>query len=334
MKNFFFILMISLAWFTSCNVNINSDNVTQDKSKLSFACWNVQTFFDAEIDGVEYEDFRNYSKWSKEKYLTRLSRLCHVMTTLNADVFVFEEIENEAVVQDVANQFAGKAWSKKNNWSYAAFTKNSGDAIGFAVFSKFPLENFKVHNLDIRTQSKEQPQMRSVWEFVVDVDGRDLVVLANHWKSKSGGEEETEIWRDWQELVCANVVNKICFENGNSSCVLCGDFNRDVKDFVCDFTDSSKKTNTVLRGVNFCERVYSPWFTDNGNFISDTGSYFYKDNWSRIDNIFSCGNLTLSSFGAKTEGNWCSSSGVPNGYKIYTGEGFSDHLPIMCVIIL
>ena len=77
------------------------------KSRVSIACWNVQTFFDAVSDGNEYTDFKNSSKWTKEKYSKRLDTLCEVMTTINPDIMVLEEIENEAVVQDIVNNLAG-----------------------------------------------------------------------------------------------------------------------------------------------------------------------------------------------------------------------------------
>ena len=62
-----------------------SDFSGEKKSRVSIACWNVQTFFDAVSDGNEYTDFKNSSKWTKEKYVKRLSKLCEVMTMLNSD---------------------------------------------------------------------------------------------------------------------------------------------------------------------------------------------------------------------------------------------------------
>lgn len=334
MKRFLFLFLILLQLIVACNFSSESSNKnTSEKAKITFACWNVQTFFDAENDGVEYSEYKDYSKWSKEKYLVRLGRLCQVMTTLNPDVVVFEEIENSAVVHDISNLLAGKTWSKKNNWNYASFAKNNGDAIGCAVFSKFPIENVKLHNLKIMTQCTEQPQMRPLFQFSVFVGNHELVVFANHWKSKSGGEEETEIWRDWQELVCENEIQKNWSKREDFACILCGDFNRDVEDFVCDFTNGVDRRNVVFRGNHDSVKLYSPWFTSGGTLISDIGSYYYKNNWERIDNIFSCGNVILSSFGPKYEGPWADSNGIPIGYKLFNGNGYSDHLPLMCVLV-
>lgn len=331
------ILFVSITICNGCAFD-NGGNSGKDSGSskraavVSVACWNAQTFFDAEVDGTEYSDFKNYTKWSREKYLMRLGRLCQVMTALNADVFVLEEIENEAVVQDIANQLAGKAWSKKNNWNYATFAKIEGASIGCAVFSKYPLENGRVHCLDIRTQKDEQPQSRPILQVCVDVDGRNLNVVANHWKSKSGGEEETEIWREWQELVCQNAIEKIDFYDREGAIVVCGDFNRDAADFITDFSEHKGNFNTVFRGAQGNSRLNNTWFNKVGVAANEKGSYFFQGQWERIDNIFVHGEVQVSAFAPKYQGDWADVNGIPKGYKIYSGEGFSDHLPLMCYL--
>ena len=104
------------------------------KRSFTLVCWNVQTFFDAVTTGTEYKDCKNSERWNKEKYVKRLNKLCEVMTSLNPDIFVMEEIENDEVVQDIANTLAGGSWDNKKNWQYACFAKESGSAIGCAVF--------------------------------------------------------------------------------------------------------------------------------------------------------------------------------------------------------
>ena len=197
------IILFSFLLLTACNqfstFSSNSDGLQASENlSISFSCWNAQTFFDSECDGTEYEDFQNLAKWSQEKYLTRLSRLCEVMTALDTDIVVLEEIENVSVVQDIANQFAGNNWSHGKNWSYACFAKEEGSAIGCAVFSKYQLGEMKVHSMNIKTQSQDQPSSRPLIQVSVLLEDKNLVIFANHWKSKSSGEKASEIWRDWQ----------------------------------------------------------------------------------------------------------------------------------------
>lgn len=297
--------------------------------RITLATWNVQTFFDAHTDGTEYADFKKAGNWGREKYLVRLERLCSVMTALNADVFVLEEIENEAVVLDIANYLAGKNWSKSKKWDYAFFAKDDDSAIGCAVFSRRRIADVTVHSMDIRCQKTAQPQCRPIVRFSVEAGSRQLWILANHWKSKLGA-NESRIWRQWQESVAAQSIAVL------DAVVLCGDFNQDALEFFCDFGGIGQTANTVFRGagtdgVNLV-RLYSPWFTQSGAFSTKIGSYFYQGKWERIDHIFSGGSAKIEMFSPRAEEPWADSDGKPIPYKIYNGNGYSDHLPLMCTV--
>ena len=334
------ILIMSMAVFleTSCQNQFVKDSSFKrsgsdsesagSKRNVSLVCWNVQTFFDAETSGTEYKDFKNSERWNKEKYIKRLDRLCDVMTSLNPDIFVMEEIENEAVVQDISNRLAGESWDNKKSWQYACFKKETGSAIGCAVFSRYEICSLKTHTLDIRTQNEEQPSSRPLMQLTIGVGNQDLELFVNHWKSKSGGEDETEIWRDWQELVLAENITG--YGNAGKSVVMCGDFNRSAEDFI--LTAGGKNANTLLRGASDSSAVFSPWFRPDGKFATEAGSYYYNSEWERIDNIMITGNVVFSSFGTVTESPVADEEGIPSAFKLYTGDGCSDHLPLKCVI--
>lgn len=316
---------LTVIFFTGCS--------QAQSNSLTLVSWNVQTFFDGQTDGTEYSDFQGGSKWSKDKYLTRLQRLCEVMHSLDADIFVFEEIENESVIYDISNQLAGDSWKKTNRWYYACFAKEPGTAIGSAVISRFPLSSLKVHTADVRCQKGKQPASRPLLQVTASVNGYPLTIFVSHWKSKSGGEEESEIWRDWQE----SVLGQTLLAEAPAAAILCGDFNRDARDFITRFDGNEKAANTILRvaGPSPAQvQVYNPWFEPNGSFVSETGSYYFNERWERIDNFFVWGNVKIASFGTRAEEPWANEQGVPVGYKQYTGEGYSDHLPIMCTLSL
>ncbi|MCR4580074.1 MAG: endonuclease/exonuclease/phosphatase family protein [Treponema sp.] len=309
------------------------NQVKAKKSSLSFASWNTQTFFDAQKEGCEYDDFKKAGNWSRDKYLVRLARLCEVMTSLNPDVFVLQEIENQAVLQDIANQLSGKSWSKKRRWNYALFTKEEGAAIGSAVFSRFPIYEISSHSMDIRCQGASQPSCRPILQFSIEVEeNKRLWVLVNHWKSKLGN-DESKIWRQWQESMLSGRLLPLLSENQNI--ILSGDFNQDAKEFYCDFKRNNKE-NTAFRNASFSGKkncwANSPWFNQSGNFTCQLGSYFYQGQWERIDNIFTAGEVKAAAFAPRAEEPWADSEGHPIAYKIYSGEGYSDHLPLMCTI--
>ncbi len=346
MKKWILIILVTVCiLFGSCNNQFVKESAfhrsgstregNAKRKSISLVCWNVQTFFDAVTVGTEYKDFKNSERWNKEKYLKRLNKLCDVMTLLNPDIFVMEEIENAEVVQDIANALAGASWEGKKNWQYACFAKECGSAIGCAVFSRYELCSLKCHSIDIRTQTEEQPSSRPLMQLTVCVGNKEVELFVNHWKSKSGGEEETEIWRDWQELVLAEKIlaEQTKPEATGKTFLMCGDFNRSAETFVLS-KDDKKHSNTLLRGNSAAVPVFSPWFRADGKYATETGSYYYNNEWERIDNIFITGEGTITSFSAVTDLPVTDEEGIPLPYKVYTGEGCSDHLPLKCVITI
>ena len=199
--------------------------------RINLACWNVQTFFDAETAGTEYQDFKSNDKWNREKYLKRLETLCTVMTTLNPDIFVMEEIENEGVMMDISNFLAGE-WDKKKVYAYGCFAKDFGGAIGCGVLSRWPIRELTVHAADFRNQKSDMPRMRPLMQLSVCKGSRILTLMVNHWKSMSGGENATEKWRNVQESVLSRKVGEAL--SLGKAVLCCGDFNRDINDFLIE----------------------------------------------------------------------------------------------------
>ena len=339
------VLVTALVLFCSCKNQFVKDSAfrrsgsnsekADNKKNISLVCWNVQTFFDAVTTGTEYKEYTNSARWNKEKYVKRLEKLCDVMTSLNPDIFVMEEIENEAVVQDIANVLAGGAWDNKKNWRYVCFAKESGSAIGCAVFSRYELESLRTHSIDIRTQAEDQPLMRPLMQVSVNTGNQIIELFVNHWKSKSGGEEETEIWRDWQELLLGERAGNVIRDENIEEhlIIMCGDFNRSAEDFILQ-TSNQEKTNTILRGYTENLEAYSLWFRSDGALATETGSYYYDGVWERIDNILISGNVKILYFTAVSEAPLADEEGFPLPYKVYTGEGCSDHLPLKCILTI
>lgn len=300
-------------------------------SVLKVTNWNVETFFDSQNDGNEYSEFIKCEDWGQEAYEARLKKLCSVIKALDSDVFVMEELENEGVLFDISNFLAGELSGKKS-YAFCCFAKDEGSSIGCGVLSRFPLENLSVHSMDVRTEN-HMPSMRPIMKVTVLKGGKKLVLLVNHWKSMSGGQQETEMWRERQEGLLSSLVEKT-LDEGNPV-LACGDFNRDINNF------SLTEKNGQVRMRHFVNssieedsgvEMKSPWFRESGGLV-EPGSYFFDGNWSRIDNFFISGDCEFLSFRSESEGEWCAEeSGIPKGYKIWTGAGYSDHLPISCTV--
>ncbi len=343
-------ILLFIAFASGCNSEIHFS----PQKEYSLVCWNLQTFFDGNIDGCEYTEFKKSDNWDEGKYRVRLQRLCDSIKKLNADIFVLEEIENEKIILDISNMLCGTSWKNSERWNYACFTKENGSSIGCAVLSRIPIKEVNTHSLDIRTQKEAQPSMRPVTYVNFSAGKKDFCVIVNHWKSKSGGAEKSEIWRDWQEALCERIIPN----DTEFPALICGDFNRDAKEFIHFFEENQneniKSANTIFRG--FCEVpkedfsdsessedfsilpyflpeekiLYSPWYNADGEFSTATGSYYYKENWERIDHIFTNTQIKILTFSPCAEAPWLNEYGEPDSYKIYNGRGYSDHLPLKC----
>lgn len=321
--------------FFLCGCNFEEKAQQKDSLDVQIVSWNVQTFFDAQTSGLEYSDFKgSKTKWNESLYRIRLERLCKSVSQLDADIFVFQEIENEAVMYDIANCLHGFVSGKKK-YGYMTFVSEKGSAIGCAVLSRLPLGKTTSHQLDVRKHGV-QPDLRPLMEVEVLNNTGDLGsplfrLFVCHWKSKSGGEENAFLWQTEQEAVLAQRIASL--ENDDTTnktpIVACGDFNRDLNEFMPSHTCQC----CVLIG-NVPMR--NTWLMAGD--CASQGSYHYKGSWEKIDHFFLSDDIQLLHFSPVKEGEWVRPNEdgefVPYRFSIWNGEGYSDHLPVRCVINL
>ena len=320
------LLVSALMIFVSCSQKPEGKAQEDEWSQsIKMMNWNLQTFFDATFDGNEYSEFKNpKSGWNKEKYEERLDRLADVIKEIDADVVIMEELEKESQLQDIANRLSG-TFDFSKLYQHGLFAISEGSSIGCAVLSRLPIGEVTVHSLDIRTNGTA-PSMRPIIQFSLYLKEKTLTIFVNHWKSKSSGSESSEIWRKKQEILLARLMSKA---KNKGPLLACGDFNKDISEFDISF-NKEKERNLILHGKNNIE-VFSPWILENGSFALP-GSYWYKNNWERIDHFFASGKILLSDFCAENTGKWADSEGRPLRYQQWNGRGYSDHLPITCVV--
>ena len=131
-----------LCFFVFCSCSQSCSLAEKNKSgqvSVKVLNWNLETFFDGNFNGGEYAEFSSGAAgWNKEKYSERLERLSQVVKSVDPDVFVMQELENEDQLYDIFNRLCSN-FSLSKNYGYGCFFKEEGGAIGCGVLSRFPL---------------------------------------------------------------------------------------------------------------------------------------------------------------------------------------------------
>ncbi len=306
---------------------------------VNVVSWNLQTFFDGADDGIEYSQYTG-NAWSQTKYQSRLVTLCDFIRETDADIYVFQEIENSAILQDIANELVGMRAVKKG-YEYSCFAKEEGDALGVAILSRFPLEDITVHQINYKTSLNFnnnypneriadgvdviQPSTRPILHAKVCVsDTKCFSLYACHWKSKYGGAEKSEIWRNAQERKLTDLL----LEN-TGKYLVAGDFNRTLEEFIGVEEVIEKSLN--FNGLKNNLRINSPWLWYTKK-IDTLGSYYYDEKWETLDHFFYNDALEVVDFKTIKTPLTVNENGFPNRYFVGSNKGSSDHLPIFCVL--
>ncbi len=345
MKKYVYCVLFVLAFF-ACKMPIDGTKANSEQKIITLINWNLQTFFDAVDDGTEYADFRgSSSSWNEQKYKERLKTLCSFIEETQADVYVFQEIEKSSILQDISNELVALR-SMKKGYTYSAFSKNQDEALGIAILSRFPLKDTSTHHIDLSVAlglsnfetSKqivdgtplEQPSLRVLLHSKIEVDeNKSFSLFSCHWKSKFGGAEKSEVWRNAQERLLADTLLLY-----NEPFIITGDFNRTLEEFLMDEKNTDSKSNLVqLQGSNGSVPVISSWLVYR-DIYSDKGSYYYQGEWEKIDHIFYSENFEIVDFQTVLTDTNATIGGFPMRYDVFNGKGASDHLPLLCVIEL
>ena len=283
---------------------------------MTLATWNVQTFFDSTTEGTEYEQFiENGAKWNDTQYLDRCKRTANIIAMIDADVIILEEIEGENCLIDLYNQ-TPNFFDLKRVYKYATFAKEEGASIGIGVFSRKEIYDVRLHSVYLK--DKNAATTRPIISFKVKDKARELTIFANHWKSKRGNGENI---RALQEKTLSFFIRR-----ETNPVVALGDFNMDNREFVS--IDGKK----ALRAFSKADTtlIQSVWDTSSIN----SGSYVYRGEWERIDNIFYTFSVLLETFCVIREEELIDENGFPKGFSLYKKGGYSDHLPLKASIKL
>jgi endonuclease/exonuclease/phosphatase family metal-dependent hydrolase len=326
---------------------------------LRVVTWNVQALFDGNQSGTEYGEYLNEAGWAEEKFSARVSGISRAIAGMAGgppDILALEEIENLQCLEALAR---GELAKYGYGWTY--FSKNKGASLGIGVLSRFPFMEARAHGMVWDQEAAPRPVLE-LWLYPEDAP---LALFVCHWKSKLGGEDNTEVLRRASARIILRRIREIRSAYPDVPAVIMGDLNENYDEFyrrggttlsalLPDDPDASDLSRSgyagpsglgdflVLSGekppaaANFDSSMpafYSPWAQELRN-----GSYYYKNEWETIDHFllsqqfFDQRGWDFSSCRVLAQEPFVTGEGIPDAYNPRTGNGLSDHLPLMLVL--
>ncbi|MCF6310691.1 MAG: endonuclease/exonuclease/phosphatase family protein [Sulfurimonas sp.] len=309
---------------------------------MKIATYNVENLFDLEKSGYKYKEYKPYGKslWNKKNYKIKLQNLSHVIKNIDADIIALQEIHSLKALKDLR-------YTLKQNglyYQYYSIADKKNTAIKVAFLSKIPF----VYSKEITVTSSYK--YRNILENKFKINGKDLYMFINHWKSKTGPES--------MRIVSAKALRKRVKEIGfDKNIILLGDFNSDYEEYIKfkrkrKHNDTNGKTgiNHVLRTLKQNQKAsdvkyeknnfYNLWYdTDEKNRYS----YIFRGKKEALDNILVSQSLVNKKgisyihnsinnfdkkylFKKKQIYRWQVSRARVRKHK---GKGYSDHLAVI-----
>ena len=306
------------------------------------ASYNVENLFDLSYSGKEYREYVPNSSqgWNRYTYQKKLSNISKVLYDLKADIVGLEEIESKRALLDLKRAIKRRGL----DYRYFAIANKKQSTVKTAILSRYEIKKVRY----IRVSFSDS--YRDILEAHIVVDGKELIVFVNHWKSKTAPESE--------RIKYAKALKRRLSEiPKDQPYIILGDFNSNYNENITFLNDrrlnnTHGKTgiDTVLKTVvdgkfvtrdmieRRCDVLYNLWLELP---YRDRFSYLYQGRKNTMDNMI----LPCSMFDKKGidyiknsfnvfKASYLFRNGSINrwvrrrGYGKFTGEGYSDHLPI------
>lgn len=322
-----------------------ADAAAPSPAPFFVANWNVEnlydTFDDPDNDGDdEFLPNNVTTRWTQVRYETKLDNLAQVISGMNdgagPDVLGLEEVENEDVLRDLVERLPTKR--------YGIVHVDSPDPRGIDTAMLFNRDRFSLLESHAYKVPLKWGETRDILHAVLeDQDGEELHVLVNHWPSRGGGIEESEMKRVVAARTLAKSIARIYRREPAGRIVVLGDFND---------TPSDRSIREVLdaefypapSGEYDATKIYN---LASGKAKAGQGSFYHafdgKVEWRMYDQIMASGALLQNAGGRRSEislwvnkpafmveeHGWDKGSPVPTfeNQEDYEG-GYSDHFPV------
>jgi endonuclease/exonuclease/phosphatase family metal-dependent hydrolase len=326
-----------------------------DMAEYSVAWWNLENLFDVEgsparPEWARTELLKELKGWTGAVLDRKLSQLSLIIRKINEghgpDILGVGEVENKSVLERLVEKlgalgrhYAVAHWDTTED-KRAIDVAFIYDADKFSAHEQFSYVVLK------RTGTRDlfQVNFRST-------SGRRLVIVGNHWPSRTGGQLETEAFRCQAGETLAYWMKRIPEKSGNPliPTLLLGDFNDEPSDRA--LASHLLSSNSALQVLNARDapRVFNLMWTFLAQGI---GTHYFNNTPNLLDQILVGKSLLSGAGGLRVKGTMQASYAVRvERYPEMTDQGtyprpvrfgrpssklnetgFSDHFPVSVVL--
>ncbi|MBN1834405.1 MAG: hypothetical protein JW820_01075 [Spirochaetales bacterium] len=301
--------------------------------RIVVLCYNVQNLFDDRVDGSEYPEYRP-PQWDRdlaEAKLAALGRAIRRASRAAPDLIALQEVENLSILLRLRDGHLASY-----GYRYAILAGQDGVATRTAVLSRLPVVRTAVHAAGWFAGYP----LRHILEVEIEHQGHRLIVLNNHWKSKTGGVEATAEGRRLAAAVVRRRVEQLLREDPAADILVLGDMNENLGELNGEIRPCAdpREAGPGSRGLG----LYEPWYELPPE---RRGSAVYQGQWQTPDHMLLAPGLfdrlgfsyRAGSFRVVRQPHLLArGSGFPLRFRPerrpHGGGGTSDHLPLLLEI--
>ncbi|NLR74226.1 endonuclease/exonuclease/phosphatase family protein [Leeia aquatica] len=305
---------------------------------LFLAFWNVENLFDLEtaprLDKLQKVIGKSLQGWDDAVLSSKLGQLSKVIRSLNEgkgpDALGVCEVESAAVLGKLCQRIATDGGRQ-----YQVAHADSSDARGIDVAFLYDAQRMQA-GATFQHWVVKRKATRDLLQVNFTVEGQPLVLIANHWPSRLGGQYESEPYRMTAGETLAYWHQRIQQELGPQVAVVAmGDFNdepfnRSLQEYALAVNDR----DTVLNGRN------PYWLNLMWPLLATGQGSHYYDGWGMLDQMLVSKGVVNGQSGWRVEtpcriegqGLMAQSNRQPHRFGLEPGKrdlnGFSDHFPV------
>ncbi len=332
-----------------------SDTEGVEMAEYFLAWWNLENLFDV-------EDSANRPEWARTELLKelkgwtgavldkKLGQLSLIIRKLNdgrgPDILGVCEVENKPVLE----RLVGKLDGLGRHYAVAHHDATE-DKRGIDVAFIYDADTFTAHEQFTYVVLKRTGTRDLFQVNFKTMTGRRLVIIGNHWPSRTGGELETEAFRCQAGETLAYWLKRIPEKSGNPlvPTVVMGDFNDEPSNR--SLVSHALSSNSAMQVLNARDapRVFNLMWPFLAQGI---GSHYYGNTPNLLDQIMVSKSVLGGSGGLRVKGTAQASYAVrierhpemtdqgtyPKPIRFgrpsstLNEDGFSDHFPVSVVL--